>query len=128
VRTFFEQAKTLARPSAVLADGTVAHGYEIHHGLVTREGGEPFFGGEGCRSGPVAGTVWHGLLENDGFRRSYLTEASRLCGRGFTVAPGTSFAAIREARLDRLGALVESHLDKDRLRNCSQPADGLARR
>jgi adenosylcobyric acid synthase len=115
VRTFFEQAKTLARTSAVLSDGTVVEGYEIHHGLVARDGGDPFFASEGCRSGPVTGTLWHGLLENDGFRREYLTEVSRLCGRRFAVAAGTSFSAIREERLDRLGALVERHLDKDLL-------------
>ncbi|HEX6931888.1 MAG TPA: cobyric acid synthase, partial [Streptosporangiaceae bacterium] len=77
VRTRFRPAKTLARPSLALADGTVVHGYEIHHGVVTPEGGEAFVAGEGCRSGSVAGTVWHGLLENDAFRRDYLREVSR---------------------------------------------------
>ena len=32
-------------------------------------------------------------------------------GRDFTPAPDTSFAALREARLDVLGDLVERHLD-----------------
>jgi len=112
VRTRFLPAKTLARPSASLADGTVVHGYEIHHGVVTRAGGDPFFGGEGCRSGSIAGTLWHGLLENDGFRRQYLAEVSRRCGRRF-VAADTSFAHLREARLDRLGNLVADHIDHD---------------
>ncbi len=116
VRTRFLPAKTLARPSLALADGSVVHGYEIHHGVVSREGGEPFVGDEGCRSGSVAGTVWHGLLENDAFRRDYLREVSSRCGRRFTVAPGTSFAAIREARLEVLGDLAAEHLDQDLVR------------
>jgi adenosylcobyric acid synthase len=116
VRTSFRPVKTLARPSRVLAGGTAVHGYEIHHGVVTREGGEPFVADEGCRRGPVAGTVWHGLLENDDFRRDYLREVSRLCGRRFTVAPDTSFAAIREAKLDLLGDLVAAHIDQSLVR------------
>ncbi|MGN6791696.1 MAG: cobyric acid synthase [Streptosporangiaceae bacterium] len=116
VRTRFEPGKTLARPSAVHSDGTVVHGYEIHHGQVTREGGDPFVASEGCRSGSVAGTLWHGLLENDEFRRQYLAEVSRQCGRRFIVSPDTSFATIREARLDRLGDLVADHLDQDLVR------------
>jgi len=113
VRTRFEPAKTLARPERVLADGSVLRGYEIHHGTVRREGGEPLVADIGCRDGAVAGTIWHGLLENDGFRRRYLAGAAAAAGRRFTVAPGTDFAAIREERLDRLGDLVADHLDRD---------------
>ncbi len=32
-------------------------------------------------------------------------------GRDFTPAPGTDFAALRQARLDVLGDLVADHLD-----------------
>ena len=111
VRTTFEQKKVLARPSRTLADGVVVSGYEIHHGTVIRDGGEPFFADEGCRVEAVAGTVWHGLLENDSFRREYLTYVARVAGRSFTGAPDISFAAIREAKLDRLADLVARHLD-----------------
>ncbi len=112
VRTSFEPDKVLARPRRALADGTVVNGYEIHHGVVTREGGEPLMADEGCRAGAVAGTVWHGLLENDAFRRSYLSEVARTCGRRFVVAPDRSFAAVREAQLDRLGDLVADNIDR----------------
>jgi adenosylcobyric acid synthase len=111
VRTRFYPDKVLDRPSRALADGTVVHGYEIHHGVVTRHGGEPLVADEGCRAGTVAGTVWHGLLENDDFRRSYLGHVASTCGRRFVVAPDSSFAAVREARLDRLADLVAEHLD-----------------
>jgi adenosylcobyric acid synthase len=116
VRTNFGPEKVLARPSSVLADGTVVNGYEIHHGVVTRQGAEPLVGDEGCRAGTVAGTVWHGLLENDTFRRTYLCDVARACERRFVIAPGTSFAAVREAQLDRLADLVADHLDGDGIR------------
>jgi adenosylcobyric acid synthase len=112
VQTRFGPDKVLARPRRALPDGTVAEGYEIHHGVVTRQGGEPLVADEGCRAGAVAGTVWHGLLENDAFRRTYLAEVARTCGRSFVVAPATSFAALREEQLDRLGDLVAQHIDQ----------------
>jgi adenosylcobyric acid synthase len=116
VRTEFGPRKVLARPSRLLTDGSTVAGYEIHHGVVIREAGEAFFADEGCRSGPVAGTLWHGLLENDAFRRDYLTGVALLCGRRFQVAPDTSFDGIREARLDRLGDLVMENMDTDLVR------------
>jgi adenosylcobyric acid synthase len=116
VRTRFGRTKVLARPARTLADGVVVHGYEIHHGVPTRDGGEPFFADEGCRVEAVCGTVWHGLLENDSFRREYLGYVARVAGRSFTVAPDVSFEAIREAKLDRLADLVADHLDQDAVR------------
>lgn len=125
VRTRFEPAKTLARPTRVLPDGSVLAGYEIHHGLVERDGGEALVADVGCRVGPVAGTIWHGLLENDAFRRDYLAGVARDTGRRFTVAPDTSFAAIREAKFERLADLVADHLDGEaihRLLDAGSPA------
>jgi adenosylcobyric acid synthase len=109
----FERAKTLGRPSGA-ALGQPVHGYEIHHGVVTVEGeAEPFL--DGARAGAVFGTTWHGALENDGFRRAFLTEVARLADRRFVPAPDTEFAAVREARLDRLGDLIAEHADTDAL-------------
>ncbi|RFU22264.1 cobyric acid synthase [Geodermatophilus marinus] len=106
----FAREKTLGRPSGS-ALGEPVHGYEIHHGVVTVEAGsgEPFL--DGVRAGAVFGTSWHGALENDGFRRAFLALVARLAGRAFVPAPGTDFAAVREARLDRLGDLVAEHAD-----------------
>jgi adenosylcobyric acid synthase len=85
-------------------------GYEIHHGQVTVHGqAGPFPGG--CRSAAVWGTSWHGTLESDEFRRAFLAEVAAAAGRDFRPAPGTGFAALREARLDRLADLITRHLD-----------------
>jgi adenosylcobyric acid synthase len=113
VRVRFGAAKILGRPRGSALGAPVA-GYEIHHGIaeVTDPAGygtEPFL--DGCRRGPVWGTSWHGALENDKFRRRFLAEVAALAGRDFTPAPGTSFAAVREERLDVLADLVTAHLD-----------------
>jgi adenosylcobyric acid synthase len=110
VRVWFGAEKILGRPRGS-ALGAPVTGYEIHHGIaeVTDPAVEPFLGG--CRRGALWGTSWHGALENDQFRRAFLSEVAALAGRDFRPEPGTSFAAIRAARLDVLGDLVANHLD-----------------
>jgi adenosylcobyric acid synthase len=110
VRVVFGPRKVLGRPQGQALGAPVA-GYEIHHGIaeITDPAAEPFL--DGCRRGAVWGTSWHGALENNEFRRAFLTEVAALAGRDFTPAPDTDFAAVREARLDTLGDLVASHLD-----------------
>ena len=110
VRVAFGAEKKLGRPTGMAA-GVAVTGYEIHHGVPTvqNDSAEEFIGG--CRGGAVWGTSWHGLLENDEFRRIFLTEVAAIAGRDFTTAPGTVFAAVREARLDALGDLVAEYLD-----------------
>ena len=118
----FGADKTLTRPAGK-AFGHAVAGYEIHHGRVSRraarlDGLIELSDGdiEGVVDGPVIGTHWHGLLENDGFRREFLRWAAATAGRdGFAVAPDFSFAAARAAQLDLLGDLVERHIDTDAL-------------
>src|SRR5215469_8094082 len=109
-RVTFAETKTLGRPAGS-AYGAVVAGYEIHHGVVTvdQSAAEPFL--DGCRTGSVWGTSWHGTLENDEFRRAFLTEVAGHAGRDFKVAPDTCFAAMREAEIDLLADLVAGHLD-----------------
>jgi adenosylcobyric acid synthase len=122
VETVFEPEKILARPSGLARafGGASVDGYEIHQGRVRRQGGEPVFaaggaGAEGCRSGVVLGTSWHGVFESDGFRRAFCTWVASV--RGVAWIPGTgSFAAAREARLDLLGDLIANHVDGSALR------------
>jgi adenosylcobyric acid synthase len=114
VRVRFGPDKILGRPRGSALGAPVA-GYEIHHGVaeITDPAVEPFL--DGCRRGALWGTSWHGALENDQFRRAFLGEVAALAGRDFRPAPDTSFAAIREARLDVLGDLVAEHLDTEAL-------------
>lgn len=109
----FAGEKTLGRPEGT-AYGHPVRAYEIHHGRVEVQGGQPFL--DGCRQGAVWGTTWHGALENDAFRRAFLSEVADAAGRRFTPVPGTDFAAERQARLDALGDLVEHNTDTAAIR------------
>jgi adenosylcobyric acid synthase len=87
-------------------------GYQIHHGRVA--GADPWitlddaYGShpEGSRKGRFAGTTLHGLFEDDGFRSAFLN-----CHSNGREPSGVSFAAAREAQLDRLADMLEAHLD-----------------
>ncbi|MGH9041405.1 MAG: cobyric acid synthase, partial [Acidimicrobiia bacterium] len=115
--TNFEAAK-VTRPRRGVALGEAVAGYQIHHGRTA--GAEPWItlddgwgaAPDGARSpdGRVLGTTLHGLLEADAFRAAFLAEVARRRNKGFTPS-GVSFAAAREAQLDRLADLVEAHLD-----------------
>jgi adenosylcobyric acid synthase len=110
VDTVFGADKVLARPGGAWRGHPVTTAYEIHHGRITPTAGEAFL--DGVRVGAVSGTVWHGALESDGFRRAYLAEVAELTGRAWV--PGTvAFEDVRQARLDLLGDVVAEHLDTD---------------
>ena len=91
--------------------GEPAHGYEVHHGRVTASDGEEFVGGV-C-TGSVFGTMWHGSLEADGFRRAWLSIVAGLLGRDDFRPGSVGFAQAREARIDALADAAEEHLDVD---------------
>ena len=50
-------------------------------------------------------------MENDEFRRAYLSEVARRAAATSPPAPDTSFAAARQAQFDTLADAVEQHLD-----------------
>jgi adenosylcobyric acid synthase len=111
----FAPAKTLrrwdGRPQGL-------SGYEIHHGRLSRcaEEGWSALADVGIARGAVFGTHWHGLLDNDDFRRAWLTRVADAAGRRFVVAEGSNgveVAARRDAQLDLLADLLESHIDVD---------------
>ena len=117
VSTAFAADKVLGRPSghSPAFGGAPATGYEIHHGRTSVHGGAALLRttdgtDEGCMSGAVLGTSWHGLLESDGFRRALLSWVADAGGRAFVPGDG-GFAAVREAQFDRLADLVAAHLD-----------------
>ena len=118
VETSFETEKVLGRPEgrAIGFRDAEVSGYEIHHGRVRRDGGDPLFetreDTEGCRIGATLGTSWHGVLESDGFRRALLQWVAG--ERGLDWKPGEdSFAAARETQLEKLGDLVADHVDRE---------------
>ncbi|WP_082944704.1 cobyric acid synthase [Mycobacterium sp. 852013-50091_SCH5140682] len=103
----FDPEKTLRRWQTPL------YGYEIHHGRVVGSEEQDWLG-VGIRRGAVYGTHWHGLLDNDAVRRSWLTEVSHAAGRtGFVVADDVDVAARRDAQLDLMADLLAEHLDID---------------
>ncbi|MFI9510105.1 cobyric acid synthase [Nocardia sp. NPDC052566] len=96
--------------------GIPVHGYEIHHGRVTRTADHPWLVVDGAPEGSVREVIWgthlHGLLESDEFRRAWLRQVAMRAGRtGFAVADDVSVADIRTAQLDLLADLVEQNLD-----------------
>jgi adenosylcobyric acid synthase len=118
VETSFEAEKVLGRPEgrAIGFGDAEVSGYEIHHGRVRRDGGDPLFetreDTEGCWIGATLGTSWHGVLESDGFRRALLQWVAG--ERGLDWKPGEeSFAAARETQLEKLGDLVADHVDRE---------------
>lgn len=101
------------------ADKTLKHwdtplyGYEIHHGRVARCA-EADWLGVGIRRGQVYGTHWHGLLDNDAVRRTWLAEVAAGAGRsGFVVSDDVNVAALRDAQLDVMADLLAAHVDID---------------
>lgn len=110
----FDAEKTLRRWQAPLT------GYEIHHGRLVRCAATSWFEADspadvqGYRHGAVFGTHWHGLLDNNDFRRRWLTEVAALAGRdGFVVADDVDVPGRRDGQLDLMADLLAAHVDID---------------
>jgi len=101
----FAPDKTLRRHEAPL------YGYEIHHGQLARTT-EDDWRGIGIRSALIYGTHWHGLLDNNDFRRRWLTEVAAQ-KPGFVVAEDVDVTARRDGQLDLMADLLTAHLDVD---------------
>jgi adenosylcobyric acid synthase len=101
----FDSDKTLRHHDTGL------HGYEIHHGQLARATEDDWFG-VGIRRETVYGTHWHGLLDNNDFRRRWLMEAAAN-KPGFVVADEIDVAARRDGQLDLMADLLTAHLDVD---------------
>jgi adenosylcobyric acid synthase len=92
--------------------------YEIHMGrVVVREIAQPLFrvhsrNGkvvdemEGAVKGSVAGTLMHGLFENDKLRQSLISYLGRRKGLSLSAD-----AFSKEAEYDRLAEMIRNHLD-----------------
>jgi adenosylcobyric acid synthase len=107
----FEQTKVLRRWQRPLS------GYEIHHGRLSRCAEDAWFSVDsrphGIARGAVFGTHWHGLLDNDDFRRAWLTRVADAAGRSGFLPADTDVAERRDAQLDAIADLLAAHLDLD---------------
>ena len=113
VKIDFGAAKILGRPSGSWS-GHPVQAYEIHHGVAEVTGAEPFL--DGCRSGQVWGTMWHGILENDDFRRAWLSEVAAASGSAWQPVPDApSFADRREGMINSLADALERDADVELL-------------
>ncbi len=78
------------------------------------DAGTEHFEPQGIMRGAVFGTHWHGLLDNDDFRRTWLVRIAGAAGRGgFVVAGDVNVAARRDAQLDLIADLLAANLDID---------------
>jgi adenosylcobyric acid synthase len=108
----FSSQKVLGRPSGTWR-GTKVRAYEIHHGIAQVHGAPEAFL-DGCRVGEVWGTMWHGALENDDFRRTWLTRAAEASGSEWRPQPAApSFFRRRETMINTLADAIEQHVDLD---------------
>jgi adenosylcobyric acid synthase len=56
--------------------------------------------------------MWHGALENDGFRRAWLAEVAAASGCSWRPQPDApGFAGRREAMINQLADAIEEHVD-----------------
>ncbi len=109
----FGADKVLGRPSGTWA-GHPVDGYEIHHGVVDLVDAQAIPGGG--YDGPLWGTIWHGTLENDDFRRGWLSVVAEQAGSAWRPRAGAvGFADRRSTMIDAVADAVEQHLDLDRL-------------
>jgi adenosylcobyric acid synthase len=98
-------------PRLDAAGGAEVSGYEIHCGRVTVDGARPLASnGDGAIAGNVAGTLIHGLFENDvvraALRRSLGLSAHRAAERDPYDALADHFAAALDLQhLDKLAGL-----------------------
>jgi adenosylcobyric acid synthase len=120
------EALSILSGATVVADEISA--YEIHMGSVERVAGTaaPFrivarngtpvdtLDGAINRDNTVAGTMLHGIFENDALRAAFLGALRQR--KGLAASDGTRSVASREAEYDRLAAAVADSVDLPMLR------------
>lgn len=114
VTVTFSETK-ITRQATYDWQGHRVFGYEIHHGILSSPTScQPFL--DGVRVGNTFATMLHGSLENDGFRRSLLTEVAQLTGNAWRpdlTAP--SYGQLREQMIEALALAIEENVDVNRL-------------
>jgi len=110
VKISFGADKVLDRPVGTWC-GYRVEAYEIHHGVAEIVGdAEPFL--DGCRQAQVWGTMWHGALENDDFRRAWLADIAASAKSDWHPDPDAlAYGAHRETMINTLADAMEQHVD-----------------
>jgi adenosylcobyric acid synthase len=123
VVTRFEREKVTTQVEVMTADsdffrGGTMRAYEIHMGRITLKeksaslfrvvsrNNRPADAPEGSQSGPVMGTLLHGLFENESLREGFLGELARRKGVYLKPSPYS-----KEKEYDRLADMVRQYLD-----------------
>lgn len=107
-------ANKVVRTASYRFDQIAVHGYEIHHGRFDVDGGQPFL--DGVRSANCFGTMLHGSLENDDFRRHFLQLVARESGSPWQphdAQPG--YQQLRCQMIHTLGEAMERFVNIDAL-------------
>ncbi|MGO1384051.1 MAG: cobyric acid synthase [Arachnia sp.] len=119
VRVEFHPEKVLGRPRGSW-QGHIVDGYEIHHGVCSDDhdadalGAQPFL--EGLQLGSIWGTMWHGSLESDDFRRAWLQEVAQRAGSDWQPQPDApGFGARREQMINITADAIERDIDIEQL-------------
>jgi adenosylcobyric acid synthase len=72
--------------------------------------------------------MWHGSLENDGFRRAWLAEVAAAARSDWRPEPDApAYGARREAMIETLADAVDAHVDLDLLLSGTRVALGARR-
>lgn len=124
IRVEFHPDKVLRRPAGTW-QGNSVDGYEIHHGRFSEDVDARSLGVmdflEGIQLDATWGTMWHGSLESDDFRRAWLRIVAAQSGREWEpVAGAPGFAARREQMIDITADAIELAIDVEHLLNLAR--------
>ncbi|RLW70241.1 MAG: cobyric acid synthase CobQ [spirochete symbiont of Stewartia floridana] len=112
INTVLEGEKTLRQTHArFLPTGSEASGYEIHHGRSNQAAEKELFDipSLGYRREYVWGTYLHGIFDNNGVRRHFLTEIRRIAGKESPLLPSLHHSL--DEALDGFAAVFEKNVD-----------------
>ena len=125
-RTVFEPGKRQVRSRGRVAQldgplaelsGAAVHGYQIHMGRTTAEGGRPFEDGnqcaDGCCQGNVYGTYLHGVFDSGPCAQALARALLRRKGLDPSDVRAVDLDAYRERQFDELARVVRENMDMD---------------
>lgn len=111
-------ADTAGKIPCVTGAHTALRGYEIHMGQTTGTNPAAFVvGGQKGQDGAIGNGVWgtylHGIFDNDEFRRDLINGLRKRKAMPPHESGIVSYAALKDAAIDRLANLLRANLDMD---------------